>query len=78
MNSDVWINGVHLGRRPYGYISFAYDITTHLVPGVNVVAVRVDNSRQPNSRWYTGQRHLPPRLADRRRTRCTWGTGAPT
>ena len=54
MNSDVWINGVHLGHRPYGYISFAYDITDHLVPGVNVVAVRVDNSRQPSSRWYTG------------------------
>lgn len=54
MNSDVWINGVHLGRRPFGYIGFAYDITEHLVPGVNVVAVRVDNSRQPNSRWYTG------------------------
>ncbi len=54
MNSDVWINGVHLGRRPYGYSSFAYDITRHLVPGINVVAVRVDNSHQPNSRWYTG------------------------
>ncbi|HEY6061109.1 MAG TPA: glycoside hydrolase family 2 TIM barrel-domain containing protein [Gemmatimonadales bacterium] len=54
MNSDVWINGVHLGRRPYGYSSFAYDITKHVVPGVNVVAVRVDNSAQPNSRWYTG------------------------
>ncbi|HEV8214657.1 MAG TPA: hypothetical protein VGP95_02450, partial [Gemmatimonadaceae bacterium] len=54
MNSDVWINGVHLGKRPYGYISFAYDISHHLVPGVNVVAVRVDNSSQPNSRWYSG------------------------
>ena len=54
MNSDVWINGVHLGNRPYGYVSFAYDVTQHLVPGVNLVAVRVDNSRQPNSRWYTG------------------------
>jgi beta-galactosidase len=54
MNSDVWINGVHLGRRPYGYVSFAYDVTRHLVSGVNVVAVRVDNSAQPNSRWYTG------------------------
>jgi beta-galactosidase len=54
MNSDVWINGVHLGRRPYGYISFAYDITAHLVRGTNVVAVRVDNSAQPNSRWYSG------------------------
>ncbi|HEU4955032.1 MAG TPA: hypothetical protein VFT28_10680, partial [Gemmatimonadales bacterium] len=45
MHSDVWINGVHLGRRPYGYIGFAYDVTRHLVPGINVVAVRVDNSR---------------------------------
>ncbi len=54
MNSDVWINGVHLGHRPYGYISFAYDVTDHLVSGINVVAVRVDNSRQPSSRWYTG------------------------
>ncbi len=54
MNSDVWINGFHLGRRPYGYSSFAYDATSHLVSGVNVVAVRVDNSAQPNSRWYSG------------------------
>ena len=54
MNSDVWINGIHLGRRPYGYIGFAYDVSRHLAPGVNLVAVRVDNSPQPNSRWYTG------------------------
>ncbi len=54
MNSDVWLNGVHLGRRPYGYSSFAYDITRRLRPGENVVAVRVDNSAEPNSRWYTG------------------------
>jgi len=45
MNSDVWINGVHLGNRPNGYVSFAYDVTEHLVPGVNVVAVRVDNRK---------------------------------
>ncbi len=53
-NSDVWINGHHLGHRPYGYIGFGYDLTPYLGPGENVVAVRVDNSRQPNSRWYTG------------------------
>jgi beta-galactosidase len=67
MNSDVWINGFHLGHRPYGYISFAYDITEHLVPGVNVVAVRVDNSAQPNSRWYSGSgiyRHVWLTLTD--------------
>jgi len=54
MNSDVWINGTLLGRRPYGYISFAYDISRNMVPGENVIAVRVDNSRQPNSRYYSG------------------------
>ena len=53
-NSDVWVNGRHLGHRPYGYISFAYDLTSHLVEGKNVVAVRVDNSHQPNTRWYSG------------------------
>ena len=53
-NSDVWINGVHLGRRPFGYSSFSYDLTPHLRPEKNVIAVRVDNSNQPNSRWYSG------------------------
>jgi beta-galactosidase len=65
MNSDLWINGVHLGRRPNGYISFAYDITPHLASGVNVVVVRVDNSLQPNSRWSQRERDIPSRLADR-------------
>jgi beta-galactosidase len=67
MNSDVWINGFHLGKRPYGYISFSYDITDHLVPGINVVAVRVDNSLQPNSRWYSGSgiyRHVWLEIVD--------------
>lgn len=54
MNSDVWVNGHHAGKRPYGYVSFRYDVTPYLVSGQNVVAVRVDNSAQPNSRWYTG------------------------
>ena len=53
-NSEVWVNGHHLGSRPYGYISFYYDLTPHLVDGENVVAVRVDNSHQPNTRWYSG------------------------
>ncbi len=55
MNSDVWINGVLLGHRPYGYISFEYDLTPHLhFGGRNVLAVRVDNSLQPDTRWYSG------------------------
>ncbi|MBK1875883.1 glycoside hydrolase family 2 TIM barrel-domain containing protein [Pelagicoccus mobilis] len=54
MNSDVWINGKHLGKRPYGYISFGYDLTPYLKPGQNVIAVRVDNKKVPSGRWYTG------------------------
>jgi beta-galactosidase len=55
-NSEVWINGRYLGKRPYGYISFRYELTPYLSYGdeENVVSVRVDNSLQPNSRWYTG------------------------
>jgi len=54
-NSEVWINGQYLGKRPFGYISFAYDLTPHLnAGGENVVAVKVDNSLQPASRWYSG------------------------
>jgi len=55
-NSEVWINGHYLGKRPYGYISFAYELTPHLIygGGQNVIAVKVDNSQQPNSRWYSG------------------------
>ncbi len=55
MNSTVWLNGVELGTRPYGYISFSYDLTPHINwDGDNVIAVRVNNSDQPNSRWYSG------------------------
>ncbi|WP_439183412.1 sugar-binding domain-containing protein [Carboxylicivirga taeanensis] len=54
MNSDVWINGHHLGNRPYGYISFSYDITPYITKGNNVLAVRVDHSKAPSGRWYTG------------------------
>ena len=55
MNSSVYINGHLLGTRPYGYISFSYDLTPYINwGGVNVIAVRVDNSDQPNSRWYSG------------------------
>jgi len=55
-NSEVWINGNYLGKRPYGYSSFRYDLTQWLKYGEedNVIAVRVDNSAQPNSRWYSG------------------------
>ena len=54
MNSTVYVNGQKVGSRPYGYSSFEYDITPYVHEGENVVAVRVDNSDQPNSRWYSG------------------------
>ena len=55
MNSEVFVNGNSLGVRPYGYSSFRYDLTPYLKWGDrNVLAVKVDNSAQPNSRWYSG------------------------
>ncbi len=53
MDSDVWLNGHHLGNHPYGYTSFSYDLTPFLSLGKNVVAVRL-NAQQPASRYYTG------------------------
>jgi len=56
-NSEVWINGVSLGQRPFGYVSFGYDLTPHVKFGqgvTNVIAVRADTSAQPASRWYSG------------------------
>ena len=54
MNSEVWLNGIYLGKHPYGYSAFSYELTGILKSRGNVIAVRVDNSKQPNSRWYTG------------------------
>jgi beta-galactosidase len=56
MNSEVWLNGHSLGRWPCGYTTFSYDLSPYLNYGdqPNVLAVRVDNSAQPNSRWYSG------------------------
>ncbi|MFD1258605.1 glycoside hydrolase family 2 TIM barrel-domain containing protein [Mucilaginibacter terrae] len=54
-NSDVWINGHHVGKRPYGYISFTYDLTPYIsYDKPNIIAVKADNSIQPASRYYTG------------------------
>ena len=77
-NSEVWINGRSLGERPYGYSSFSYELTPYLRFGgtPNVIAVRVDNSKQPNSRWYSGSgiyRHT--RLVTTNRVHVDhWGT----
>ena len=53
--STVYLNGRELGSRPNGYISFMYEITDCLAHGgPNTLAVRVDHSREADSRWYTG------------------------
>jgi beta-galactosidase len=54
MNSEVWLNGHLLGKRPYGYISFQYDLSPYLTNGQNTIAVKADNSKLPSGRWYTG------------------------
>lgn len=55
MNSEVWINGHHLGKRPNGFIPFEYDITPYVSQTKgNVIAVKVDHSEFADSRWYTG------------------------
>ena len=81
MNAEVWLNGRKLGRHPYGYTSFTYDLTEALnAPGTpNVLAVKVANI-QPNTRWYSGSgiyRHVwlkafnPVHIAN-------WGVGVTT
>ncbi|WP_228853335.1 glycoside hydrolase family 2 TIM barrel-domain containing protein [Aegicerativicinus sediminis] len=56
MNSTVWVNGKKVGNHPNGYGSFEYNITPYLKygPNENEILVKVDNSKQPNSRWYSG------------------------
>lgn len=54
-NATVYLNGQKLGIQPYGYTGFNFDLSPYLnYSGPNVLAVRVDNSEQPNSRWYSG------------------------
>ena len=54
-NSEVWLNGHYLGKRPNGFIAFQYELTPWLnFGGTNVLAVKVDHSQFADSRWYTG------------------------
>jgi len=79
MNASVYINGHLLGTRPYGYSSFEYELTPYLKIGAdNVIAVKVDNSDQPNSRWYSGcgiYRHVWLTRTDQARI-AHWGVKA--
>jgi beta-galactosidase len=56
-NSEVWVNGTSVGKRPNGYVSFYYDITQYLnfdKDMKNCIAVRVNHEKYADSRWYTG------------------------
>ena len=80
MNSTVYVNGKEVGTRPYGYSSFEYNITPYLRKGENMVVVKVDNSDQPNSRWYSGcgiYRHVWLTKANKTRV-AHWGTRVKT
>ena len=81
MNGEVWINGHRLGKRPYGFIGYEYDLTPHLdLKGDNVLSVRVDHSQQPSGRWYTGSgiyRHVWLKFTDPLRI-AHWGTQVST
>lgn len=54
MNADFWLNGEHIGKHPYGYTGFWFDITGKVKFGANnIFAVQVKNEGL-NSRWYSG------------------------
>lgn len=54
-HAEIWVNGEYVGVQYDGYTSFYFDITPFVqFEGPNTIAVRVDNSIQPNCRWYTG------------------------
>ena len=61
--AEVFVNGQKAGQHHYGYTPFTVDITPYLKPqsskaskpgSLNEVVVKVDNSEQPNCRWYSG------------------------
>jgi beta-galactosidase len=78
MDSEVWLNGQHLGANRCGYTPFTYNLSPHLLPdGENVLAVRMRNSGQ-NSRWYSGSgiyRHVWLDVLPQRARLARWGIG---
>ena len=80
-NSEVWVNGKFVGKHPYGYTSFCYDLTPYLELGrKNVIAVRVDHRKYADTRWYSGSgiyRHVWL-LATEKVHVAQWGTRVTT
>ncbi len=54
-NATVYINGIEVTHNEYGYLGFCVDIRQQITDGVNLIAVKVDGSKEPSSRWYNGQ-----------------------
>ena len=54
--AEVFVNGQKAGQHGYGYTPFTIDVTPYLFKGKrqNEVVVKVNNSEQPNCRWYSG------------------------
>ena len=51
----VWINGALATVNRNGYMGFSVDLKPWICYGQeNLIKIDVDNSNQPNSRWYTG------------------------
>jgi beta-galactosidase len=78
MNTDVWLNGHHLGSHTIGYTPVAYDLTPYLISTrENLLAVRVRNLGQ-NSRWYSGsgiERHVWLDVLPQQARIARWGVG---
>lgn len=76
-NASLWVNQHPVGTQHDGYTSFYYDITELLSANEeNIIAVRVDNSIQPNCRWYSGSgiyRNVWLRAMDQTHI-ANWGT----
>ena len=81
MNAVVSLNGQAVGKHNYGYTPFVVDITDYIRPGrTNRLSVFVDNTPQPNSRWYSGAgiyRHVDLLVSDAVRI-APWGIYAHT
>lgn len=54
MDSELYVNGRLVGNRPYGFISFYYNITDYLNSGDNLIALRIRNQGEPTARFYHG------------------------
>ncbi|SKB51117.1 protein of unknown function [Salegentibacter salinarum] len=53
-NSEVWINGHYLGKRPNGFIPIQYDLTPFLQADNNLIIVKANHTDYADSRYYTG------------------------